>query len=314
MDIEVRTLREAEIGEADRIYRRAFGTFLGLPDPLSFDGDAEVLRCRWTADPDSASALLSDGVLAGSSFVTRWGSVGLLGPLSVDPPLQGRGLAHALVEEGLRLLEPPPVAFRGLFAFARSPLHVGLFQRYGYWPAGLLAVMSKEVPPGTKAAAGASALSRLSDDGQAEALSACRDLTASVFDGLDVTGEVLSVGEQEIGETVLVSEGSRLTGFAICHAGAGSEAGSGRAAVKFAAVRPGAGGEERLRSLLAAVEAWASSEGLSVVAAGTGSERVVAWWTLRAAGCRPFVQGIAMHRDRLPGYDREDVCVLDDWR
>ena len=84
--------------------------------------------------------------------------------------------------------------------------------------------------------------------------------------------------------------------------------------MKFAAVRPGAGARERLWSLLSAVEAWAASKGASVVAAGTGSGRVGAWETLRAAGYRPFLQGLAMHRDRHPGYDREDVFVLDDWR
>jgi GNAT superfamily N-acetyltransferase len=311
---EVRPLREDELGEADGIFRRAFGTFLGLPDPLAFDGDAQLVRSRWAADPAAASAVLEDGALAGSNFVTRWGSVGLLGPLSVEPRRQGRGLAHLLVEEALRLLEGPPVSFRGLHTFAQSPKHVGLYQRFGYWPASLLVVMSKGVPNGAAKPEGAEALSCLSPDDQAEALSACRELTETVFDGLDVTGEVLSVGEQGIGETVLVREGSRVAGLAVCHTGAGSEAGSGRAAVKFAAVRSGAGGSGELRRLLEAVEWWAASAGAAVLTAGTGSGRIAAWETLRAAGYRPFLQGIAMHRDRHPGYDREDVFVLDDWR
>lgn len=314
MTIQVRPLLEKELGDADGIYRRAFGTYLHLPDPAAFDGDAQVLRCRWTADPEAAVALLEDGVLAGSNFVTSWGSVGLFGPLTVDSPRQGRGLAHPLVEAALRLLEGPQIAFRGLFTFGESPMHVGLYQRFGFWPAGLAAVMSKRVRPGAKAPEGAEFLLRLSPDDQAEALSACRELTDSVFSGLDVTGEILTVGEQGTGDTVLVREGSHVSGLAVCHSGAGSEAGSGRAAVKFAAVRSGAGGEERLRKLLGAVEAWAGSVGASVVAAGTGSGRVGAWETLRAEGYRPFLQGLAMHRDRHPGYDREDVFVLDDWR
>lgn len=310
----VRPLLEEELGEADGIYRRAFGTFLSLPDPLSFDGDAQVVKCRWTADPDAAIALLENGALAGSNFVTRWGSVGLFGPLTVDPPRQGRGLAHPLVEAALRLLEAPQVAFRGLFTFAGSPKHVALYQRFGYWPASLSALMSRPVTGGAEAPEGVEYLSRLSPDEQAEALSACRELTDSVFSGLDVMGEILSVGEQETGETVFVRDGSRLSGLAVCQTGPGSEAGSGRAAVKFAAVRSGSGGGQRLGRLLKAVEAWAASVGASVVVAGTGSGRVGAWETLRAAGYRPFLQGITMHRERHPGYDREDVFVLDDWR
>lgn len=314
MTSQVRPLLEGELGEADGIYRRAFGAFLSLPDPLAFDGDAQVLRCRWTADPEAALALLDAGVLAGSNFVTRWGSVGLFGPLTVDPARQGRGLAHPLVEEALRLLDGPQVAFRGLFTFAESPKHVGLYQRFGYWPAGLTAMMSKRVARGAEAPEGTHLLGRLSADEQAEALSACRELTDSVFSGLDVTGEILSIGEQGTGETILVRDGARLCGLAVCHTGAGSEAGSGRAAVKLAAVRSGAGGAERLGRLLKAVEAWAASAGAPVVVAGTGSGRVGAWETLRGAGYRPFLQGISMHRDRDPGYDREDVFVLDDWR
>ena len=314
MTIEIRPLREDELGEADAICRRAFGTFLGHPDPLSWGGDAEVLRCRWAADPGSTAALLEDGVLAGSNVVTRWGSVGLFGPLSVDPPRQGRGLAHPLVEEALRLLEGPPVTFRGLYTFAQSPMHVGLYQRFGYWPNGLLALMSKSVPERRDLPDGAAALSRLPADVQAEALSACRTLTDSVFDGLDVTGEILAVGEQETGDTVLLSEGSRLAALAVCHSGAGSEAGSGKALVRFAAVGSGAGARGRLHALLAAVEAWASSRGAGTVLAGTGSGRVGAWETLREAGYRPVQQGLAMHRGRDPGYDRDHVFVLDDWR
>ncbi len=314
MTIELRPLREDELREADGIYRRAFGALQGLADPLAFDGDAERVRCRWTADPDAAIALLEDGALAGTSFVSRWGSVGLFGPLSVDPPRQGRGLAHPLVEEALRILDRPQVALRGLWASAADPRTIGICQHHGYWPMSLAVLMQKAPAAGRGAPVGFETLSRLTPDAQAEALSACRELADRVFDGLDVTVEILSVGEQETGDTVLLRDGSHLSGFAVCHAGKGSEAGSGRAAVRFAVVPSGGGGEERLRRLLEAVEAWAASVGAAVVTAGTGSGRVGAWQTLRAAGWLPFLHGVAMHHGRLPGYDVEDVFVLDDWR
>lgn len=314
MTIELRPLREGELQEADGIYRRAFGALHGLADPLAFDGDAERVRCRWTTDPDAAIALLEDGSLAGTNFVSRWGSVGLFGPLTVDPPCQGRGLAHTLVEEALRLLDRPPVVLRGLFTSVTDPKSVGLFQRHGYWPVSLAVLMHKAPAAGRDEPVAFEALSRLSPDAQAEALSACRELSDRVFDGLDVTVEILSVGEQETGDTVLLRDGSHLVGFAVCHAGKGSEAGSRRAAVRFAAVPSGEGGEERLQRLLGAVEAWAATVGAAVVTAGTGSGRGAAWRTLRAAGWLPFLHGVAMHHGRLAGYDVEDVFVLDDWR
>ena len=50
-DITVRRLREDELQEGDRIMRLAFGTFLGLPHPMDFMGDADYVRTRWAADP-----------------------------------------------------------------------------------------------------------------------------------------------------------------------------------------------------------------------------------------------------------------------
>ena len=41
MEISIRPLQESDLPEADRIYRLAFGTFLNVPDPIAFFGDAD---------------------------------------------------------------------------------------------------------------------------------------------------------------------------------------------------------------------------------------------------------------------------------
>ena len=38
----VRRLGSADVPAADRVFRLAFGTHLGLPDPLGFSGDAAL--------------------------------------------------------------------------------------------------------------------------------------------------------------------------------------------------------------------------------------------------------------------------------
>ena len=48
---QVRLLEEPDLTEADRVLRLAFGTFLGLPDPSTFLGDAEFIRSRWQVNP-----------------------------------------------------------------------------------------------------------------------------------------------------------------------------------------------------------------------------------------------------------------------
>jgi hypothetical protein len=78
-------LQEADLAEADRIFRLAFGTFLGFPNPIEFAGDADYIRTRWTTDPSAAFGAYLDKGLVGSNFATRWGSVAFFGPLTVLP-------------------------------------------------------------------------------------------------------------------------------------------------------------------------------------------------------------------------------------
>jgi hypothetical protein len=45
--IKISALKESELGEADRILRVAFGTFLRMPNPVDFMGDRQLLVPRW---------------------------------------------------------------------------------------------------------------------------------------------------------------------------------------------------------------------------------------------------------------------------
>src|SRR5690348_13126695 len=124
--ITVRRLKEEELAEADRIMRLAFGTFLGLPDPMDFMGDAEYARARWAADPASSLAAEVDGSLVGTNFVSCWGSVGFFGPLTVEPSMWDRGVARALLDRTMPVFDEKGVRHRGLFTFGHSPKHVSL--------------------------------------------------------------------------------------------------------------------------------------------------------------------------------------------
>jgi hypothetical protein len=58
-------LRLSDISTADRIYRLAFGTFVGLHDPMQFSGDADTIRTRFRADPSAALGAEFNGKLVG---------------------------------------------------------------------------------------------------------------------------------------------------------------------------------------------------------------------------------------------------------
>jgi hypothetical protein len=145
-------------------------------------------------------------------------------------------------------------------------------------------------------------------------LKTCAELTGAIYEGLNVEREIRAVAEQKLGETVLVWDGSRLAGFAVCHCGAGSEAGSGALYVKFGASRPGLAAEHNFSRLLDACEAFAASQGLEKLVAGVSTARVAAYRRMLARGFRSFTQGVAMLRSEDQGYNRPDVYVIDDWR
>src|SRR5688572_12237797 len=98
LDLDVRALCEADLDAADRVMRLAFGTFIGLPEPTTFIGDADFVRTRWRTDPSAAFAAARAGEIVGSNFATRWGHVGFFGPLSIRPDQWDRGIGQRLME------------------------------------------------------------------------------------------------------------------------------------------------------------------------------------------------------------------------
>jgi GNAT superfamily N-acetyltransferase len=312
MSVTVRPLHESDLAEADRIFRLAFGTFIGLPNPMDFAGDSDWVASRWRADPDAAFAAEVDGRFAGSNLVTNWGGIGFFGPLTVHPDFWNQGVAHRLLEPTVACFERWHTRHAGLFTFAQSARHVWLYQRFGFYPRFLIAVMER-TPPATTPAAACTRLSASTTSEREALLAECRVLTNDVFEGLDVTQEIRSVATQRLGETLLVRDGSRLDGVAVCHVGAGSEGGSGVCYVKFAASRGGSGAGDRFERLLDAIESYAASRGARV-SAGVNLGREDAYRRLIARGYRTAIQAVSMHRPNVAATDRPDVYVLDDWR
>jgi GNAT superfamily N-acetyltransferase len=311
--VSVRPLREDDLPVADRIMRLAFGTFLGLPDPLAFMGDAGYVRTRWPADNAAAFGAEIDGELAGSNFATNWGSVGFFGPLTIRPDLWDRGVASCLLERAMECFAGWGTRHAGLFTFAHSPKHVHLYQKFGFWPRFLTAIMSKPVTE-TRPAAQWSGYSAMAQGDRLETIRAARDLTSRLYDGLDLAGEIRAVHTQDLGDTVLVWDDAGLAGLAICHRGPGSEAGSGACFVKFGAARPGANAGRDFERLLDACESFAASHGARRLIAGGNMAREEAYQALVARGFRTDLQGVSMHRPNEPGYSRPGAYVIDDWR
>jgi GNAT superfamily N-acetyltransferase len=313
MTVDVRPLAERDLPEADRIFRLAFGTFMGMDDPTTFAGDSDWTRTRWRSDPDGAFGAYDGDTLVGSNFATRWGSFGFFGPLTVRPDLWNGGVAKRLLDATMARFEEWGVRQAALFTFAQSTKHVGLYQKYGFWPQQLTIVLSKRVERDT-AMPGGSFFSRVPAPDRPALLARSAALTDAVLPGMDVRREIESVDRQRIGDTVLLSAGGELTGLAICHVGKGSEAGSGTTYLKFAAVRPGAEAPGNFAKLLDACEGLAAVRQARVVVGGVNTARGPAYRAMLERGYRPVIQGVAMQRPDQPGTNRPDRFVIDDWR
>jgi GNAT superfamily N-acetyltransferase len=278
-------MRESDLPAADHIMRLAFGTFLGLPEPSAFLGDAGYVKTRWRADPGAAFAAELGGELVGSNLATNWGSVGFFGPLSVHPELWNRGVAQSLMAPVMDCFARWGTVNAGLFTFPQSVKHVGLYQRFGFLPRFLTAVLAKPIAAAT-ARTPWTASSSLPEPERRDALARCRALTDAVYAGLDVSLEIGAVAEQQLGDTLLLEEDSGLAGIAVCHVGAGTEAGSGACYVKFAAVRPGAQAPRRFAQLLDACETFAAERGLARLVAGVNTARSAAYRQMLERGFR----------------------------
>ncbi|HYH49386.1 MAG TPA: GNAT family N-acetyltransferase [Acidimicrobiia bacterium] len=318
--VTVRGLSESDLAEADRIMRLAFGTFLGLPDPMGFMGDADYVRTRFAAEPAVALAAEVDGRLAGTNFVTRWGSVGFFGPLTVDPARWDSGVARALLDETMRIFDRWEVTHAGLFTFGQSPKHVSLYQKYGFLPRFLTPVLARPV---TEAGEGADGEGRAgpawlsaAEATDAEMVKAgCAAVTDAIYPGLEIGREIDAVLSQKLGDVVVVpGAGSSVDAFAVCHAGAGSEAGTGTCYVKFGAALPGPGADERFERLLGACEDFARRQQAQAVVAGVNSSRRGAYRTLLTRGYQPQLIGVTMHRPDESAYHDDSAWVIDDWR
>jgi GNAT superfamily N-acetyltransferase len=312
-DISVRPLYETDLAAADHIMRLAFGTFLGLPHPATFLGDAGYVRTRWRADPSAAFGAEVGGTLLGSNFAANWGSVGFFGPLTIHPELWDRGAGKALMEPVVECFDRWGTRHAGLFTFAQSAKHVGLYQHFGFWPRFLTAIMSKQVRPAPRTTQW-TMLSEIPQREQAETLTACGRLTGAIFDGLDIGSEIRAIAKQQLGETILLFDDGRLVGLAACHHGPGTEAGSDTCYIKFGAVLPGAAASRYFDRLLDACEELAAVKGLSRLVAGSNTARHEAYRSMRTRGFRTELQGVAMQRRNEAGYNRPDVYVIDDWR
>ncbi|MCL5798313.1 MAG: GNAT family N-acetyltransferase [Patescibacteria group bacterium] len=313
IDVTVRPTNAADLDTADKVIRLAFGTLFGMPDPMQFLGDGDLAHTRFKTDPAGILSAEIDGQLVGTSFATRWGSVAFIGPLTIHPDYWNRGIGQKLMDQTMEILRKWNVSLAGLFTLPDSPMHIHLYEKYGFRKQELSPLVSKAVTSHENKSEYKS-YSRLSPGEQKKILTQCKELTDRIYPGLDLTKEIISVNSQKIGDMVLVSENEKLMGMAVCHFGAGSEGGSGVNYIKFAAIRPDPKAAEYFEKLLDAIESFASGKNLVSIMFGINTINKDAFERVQKRGYTHDFAGVIMQLHNVRGYRSPDLFVLDDWR
>src|SRR5205085_998363 len=129
--VAVRRLAERDLPEAQRIIRDAFGTFFGVSDLANFRFPPYA-HTRYGAEHIESFAAEQDGELLGSNFAIKWGSVGFFGPLSIRPDHWDSGVGQRLVAAVSDQFDSWGTRHAGLFTFAQSAKHIGLYGKFGF--------------------------------------------------------------------------------------------------------------------------------------------------------------------------------------
>lgn len=311
MDTVVRPMEPQDLAAADRVFRLAFGTEFRLPDPMRFFGDADLIGPRWRTNPGGCFVAQANDKIIGSVAVMNWGSVAVLGPLSVHPDYWNRGIARQLLPPALNAARAQDARLVALFTNPASPRHLRLYESFGFTSHNLIAVMSKTVDPAPPPRP-VSLLSRQSGDKRSEAFAACGRIAGTLFDGLDLGREMQAAANQRLGDTILLHVKDAIVGFALCHDGPGSEAGAGTLAIKFGAVVTGA--RSAFLDLLAAAEMLAGQRGIKRIQASVNHVRRDAYALMKEYGYRTEISGLAMCRPGSEGYDNANLLLIDEWR
>ena len=192
----------------------------GFKDKLSARTDENILSFMHS-DPDGALVASDEyaGVI-GVCFSHVWGSTGWVGPLSVLPSYQARGLGKELLRHSLRYLEDQGCVDIGLETMPENVTNLGMYMKSGLRPEGLVLVLAKklttddvELEP-----AGKVSVERLSESGVDDHLkSQMRRVSGSLRPGLDCTKEVELTHKFSFGDTLVATARGKVLGYSVVH-------------------------------------------------------------------------------------------------
>jgi ribosomal protein S18 acetylase RimI-like enzyme len=266
MGVAIRTMKVDDIVDVKGVdllswtdlMERTYGVKVKL-SPRTDENILSYLR----SDPEGVFVASDEfaGVI-GAVFSHVWGATGWVGPLSVLPMYQARGLGKDLLKRSLTYLEDMGCVDIGLETMPESAVNLGLYFKVGLRPECLVLVLSKKLEKEglQEEPVGGVAVERFSESSvQEKMMSELRRISGALRLGLDYTKEIELTQEFGLGDTVVATSRNKVMGFCVVQTKAKRENLPG-ASTRVVAVDPAAK-EDVLEPLLVSAELLAADAG-----------------------------------------------------
>jgi GNAT superfamily N-acetyltransferase len=148
------------------------------------------------------------------NMVHRSGTEGWMGPLAVRNEQQAMGAGTEIVRKGIEWLKVHGATVIGLETMPRTMDNIGFYSTLGFLPGKLTLTVTVDA---TYADKPAPLYGRLNARDKDDALEKCRALVSSMQPGYDHTREIQLTDELSLGDTMLLTDGDDLRGYALCH-------------------------------------------------------------------------------------------------
>lgn len=237
----------------------------------------------------------------------RSGTEGWMGPLAVRPDAQGGGLGKEIVRSGFGWLRDNGASVVGLETMPRTMDNIGFYSGLGFLPGRLTLTLTLDAAPSDRPGV---MLGRLPDGEQHECIQACRRLLDEELAGYDFTREIEITERLALGDTLLLLEGSRLLGFALCHTVPLVE---GRARDELRVLKLVLAREEHLEPMARLLADYARRSGTRRVAFRVQGEYLGVYRRLVRLGARLRWTDLRMTADGFPEPRAARGVVLSNW-
>jgi ribosomal protein S18 acetylase RimI-like enzyme len=226
------------------------------------------------SDPEGAFVASDDRAgIVGLGFSHVWGATGWIGPLSVLPAYQAKGLGKDLLKHSLNYLEDLGCMDIGLETMPESAINLGLYLKVGLRPESFVLMLARtlETEGLEEEPAGGVTVERFSESSiQGKFKSEMRRISGALRLGLDYTKEIEIAEEFSIGDTIVATSRGKVVGFCVVHTDP-KRVNMTSSSIRVLAIDPGTK-DDVLGPLLASAELMSAEDRCDEVSIGIPSQ------------------------------------------